>query len=116
MKIITAILLSVALFSCGLSKSEKRKIELMITLHNMKVHNKFVTDSLKEDVRIQIENIRLKGMKELEDYRITNGRSFKRKWNEPYDITKDFELTMNKYLDYCKANTKDPETFYKFMD
>lgn len=82
----------------------------------MKVHNNFVADSLKEDVRIQIENRALKGMKELEDYRITNGLSFKRHWNEPYDITKDFELTMEKYLDYCKANNKDPDTFYKFMD
>lgn len=116
MKILVAWLLSMLFLSCGMSKDEKSKIETMIILHNVNVGGRFASDSIKEMERLTIENLRIHKEPEFEDYLRTKGRTYKNNWNTPYEISKDFNLTFDKYTEYCEANNKDPKTFYKFMD
>lgn len=117
MKILTAILLSVTiLLSCGLSKSKKEHIRTMILLHNSKAYYKFSVDSLKEMERESIRYIKIHKTEEFKEYLRAHGITFKNQWNQPYEISKDYNLSLDKYIEYCKANGKDVETFYKFMD
>lgn len=116
MKIIIAVLLSVAIYSCGMSKSEKDNIQAMINFHNVKAHTRFFEDSLNEIERKHIEIYHLSKQIDISRHLKIHGDTFESKWNNPYEISKDYNLTFDKYVEYCKANNKDPKTFYKFMD
>lgn len=120
MKILTAILLSVAIFlgACKdeMSPSERSNIELMISLHNTKAYMQFIKDSMSEMGKVKVNYIQLKNTKELNEYLESHGAVFKNQWNSPYKIERDFDLTYDKYIEFCKANKKDQKIFYKFID
>lgn len=114
-RFITAILLSVVIVfcSCGASKEDRQNIDAAILIHNTRVHGKFVEDSLQEDSRFQIENMRIKNDPQFSLLLKRNGMSFKNDWNNPYSIEKDYALTYDKYVEYCDKNGKNVKTFYK---
>lgn len=114
-KIRTAILLSVVLIGCGISATDKENIEASIAIHNSRVGQEYVKDSLDADTKFQIENIRIKDDPQFQLLLIRNGLSFKNNWNRPYTIEKDYELTYEKYLEFCDKNNKDEKTFHKSL-
>lgn len=113
-KILTTILLSVVILtSCGISEVDRENIEASIAVHNSQVRQDFVKDSLDADVEFQIENAKIKDAPEFKILLIKKGASFKNAWNNPYDIKKDYELTYDKYIQFCEKNSKDEKTFHK---
>lgn len=112
------ILLTPVFFACkqsGLSKEKKNSINLYIRIHNAKVQTDFSLDSIEETTAIKIRYVSLPKDR-VNDYIVSHMGVFEDQWNQPYDIRKDKNLTLEKYLDYCKANNKDPETYYKYLD
>jgi hypothetical protein len=98
------------------SKPNEDTFNTWLLIHNQKAHYNFFKDSLDQASAIEIEYIGNPDKSLLHERLKSSGDVFKDKWNEPYDISKDYNLTMEKYLDYCKANGKDPKTFYEFID
>lgn len=103
--------------SQGISESSKELIKTRIDIHNITVRLKFVKDSLNEDFRYYTK-IRSLGLSKdsILEFRKTHGNVFANEWNEPYSIANDRFLTLDKYLDYCKAHKLDPETYDQFLD
>lgn len=118
MKFILAITILFGFSSCNsLSEKEKEKISFyIINIHNSNVKLNFVMDSINSDTELRIRHIKMKDRPELIQYLNSHGQVFENDWNKPYSISKDYKLTIEKYLEYCKANNKDPKVFYKFMD
>lgn len=122
MKIVAIILTLAALptvLSCrsgGLSEETKGSIKLYIDMHNVKTGTKFSMDSIDEATRYKISIIQYKNDVDVEDFTKTHMEVFANEWNKPYSIQKDRFLTMDRYLEYCKANNLDAETYYKFID
>ena len=113
------ILLVTALFtivSCGISANDKDRINFFINFHNTNVYGDFQLDSIRHDGDLRINYIDLKNSPQLISYLESSGQVYKNNWNKPYSISKDYELTFDKYLEYCKANNKDIKTYYKFID
>jgi hypothetical protein len=73
----------------ALSENEKYNIQKSIDLHNITVQYQFKKDSI-------------------------DGKADS--WSAPYDIKKDRFLTLDKYLEYCKAHKYDPKEYAKFID
>lgn len=115
--LLVLLLLSACKNDKELSTSKKRLISLSLDLRNMSVHTTFFKDSLQElqYYKTILFNARLP-KDSMQDYESVHMRVFSNQWNEPYDIKKDRFLTIDKYLDYCKAHRLDPETYYKFLD
>lgn len=110
-------ILTIALFSCSnsLSDSKKASIKLSIDLHNVNTSLKYKLDSIDEATNYKIRLFKAK-IKEDKDYTETHMAVFANQWNDPYDIQKDRFLTVEKYLDYCKANGLNAESYHKFLD
>ena len=107
----------IILLSCrdsGLSEEEKSHIQTLIQSKNATVYLKFVKDSLAEDLRTR-RKFELLPVDSIRDYLKSHGQVYANEWNQPYDINKDYKLTVQKYLDYCEANGKDPKSFYKIL-
>lgn len=115
MKIVIVVLLSFmfTFSSCGPSKADRQNVDAAIIIHNTTVYNDFVKDSLDADTKFQIENLNIKDDPKFRLLLIRNGIHFKNKWNNPYIIEKDFELTYDKYIEYCDKNGKRKSDFYK---
>jgi hypothetical protein len=73
----------------ALSENEKYNIQKSIDLHNITAQYQFKKDSI-------------------------DGKADS--WSAPYDIKKDRFLTLDKYLEYCKAHKYDPKEYAKFID
>ncbi len=74
-------------------------------------------DSIDAATAYEASLLKLQLTKAKQDSFVINQMApFKYDWNKPYDIKKDREITLQKYLDYCKANGYDPETYYKTIE
>jgi hypothetical protein len=84
-------LLMLIALSCNqpLTENEKYSIQKSIDLHNITAQYQFKKDSI-------------------------DGKADS--WSVPYDIKKDRFLTLDKYLEYCKAHKYDPKEYAKFID
>jgi len=114
--LITIVLLTLLSCKSGLTESEEKTINLSLTLHNQNARLKFALDSIEEVTKYRIEHIATKNHPDFDKWLQSHMDVFENEWNSPYDIKKDRNLTMDKYLDYCKAYNHDPKAFYKFMD
>lgn len=106
------------LFACkqpGLNNEKKETIQSMIRMHNINVETKFTLDTIEEKTNLRIKYLGLPET-QVQNYIDAHLKVFENEWNKPYDIRKDKSLTLEKYLEYCEANNKNPETYYKFMD
>jgi hypothetical protein len=84
-------LLMLGLASCNstLTENEQYNIQKAIDIHNITAQYQFTKDSI-------------------------DGKADS--WSAPYDINKDRFLTLEKYLEYCKAHKYDPKEYAKFID
>lgn len=107
-----------ALLSCKSSGPTPEQIDrykFYIDLHNITTKSRFAQDSIEEDYRLRRQYIDLKDSPQLKNYLKTHGEVFADQWNNPYDVRKDRFLTVEKYLDYCKAHGYDPDKWIEFL-
>lgn len=118
MKLAYITILSVLVFSChsGVSAKKKAEIEFAIKFHSTNINSVFVQDSIMAETDYRIRNIRRIPKDSIDKYAKTEMKVYSNNWNKPYDIKKDRQLTFDKYMDYCKANNLDPDTYYKFLE
>jgi hypothetical protein len=83
---ITALLLAC---KSKITQNDEFIIQKSIDIHNTKARYRFTIDSI-------------------------DGKA--ESWSAPYDIKKDRFLTMDKYIEYCKAHGYDPKEYTKFLD
>lgn len=114
MKAFPILLLSIfVLSSCGMSKDDKDTLEANILIHNTKASYQFISARNDEELRL---NMKYFGKKEKQTMINLDLAAWESEWFRFYDIKKDTALTMEKYLEYCKANGFDPKTKIKFLD
>lgn len=113
--ILLGLFFSITIQSCGLSSSDKKQIEFNIKMHNDRALLNYRIDSIREISRLQSEAILTKRPLTTE-YRDLNMSLFNSKYNKPYDIKKDRFLTLDSYLQYCRANGFDEKEYIKIMD
>jgi len=115
----TTILFILTMFitSCGLNESDKESIKFGISLHNLNQHQKFTMDSIEAVSKYKI--IELLGVipeKDWDKFINPHMEVYKSEWNEPYQIEKDYNLTLESYLSYCKTMGYDPKTYINILN
>ena len=114
-KSILFIILSLVLYSCGLSESEKANIKFSIDLHNNDNYFQYRSDSREVASNYKISLIGLIPENEQDQYIQTHMEVFENEWNSPYKIEKDYNLTLESYLSYCETMGYDPKTFIDIL-
>lgn len=117
MKLILALFVF-CLLSCksGLSDQDKKNLLFYIDLHNSSLKTKFSVDSINETTKVKIRYITLHDTATVNNYLRAHMAVFANEWNSPYNIQKDRFLTLQSYLDYCKAHNYEPTEYIKFID
>jgi Mg2+ and Co2+ transporter CorA len=105
------------IFSCAshLTEEDKTQLSKKIESRNTLLRLKFVADSSAEVIKIVKENYP-KPEHAIKDYLKSHMDSFSTNWNNPYAIKKDRNLTLDKYLNYCRENKTDPKDYINYMD
>ncbi len=112
-----AVFLIAACNGGDLSKSKKDAIQFTLEIHNSNPELKFKLDSVTEGSNFEISLLKYHLSKDSSTSLIKRQmKIFANDWNTPYDIKKDRDITLDKYVDYCKDNKYDPETYYKVLD
>jgi hypothetical protein len=109
----------VSFVSCGLTDSEKESIKFSINLHNMNQHLKFSLDSIQEATNYEIsELVGVIQIPKKERYRFIGAHMavWCDEWNDPYRIERDYNLTLDSYLLYCKTMGYDPKTYINIIN
>ena len=115
---LTLLICPILVVSCdndSLSKKERVQIQQMIDIHNISTNAAFIGDSM-DDQRARLIRYSALPATERNHKLEIDGKAFKALWNKDYNISRDYNLTLETYLDYCKKNNKDPKTFYQFMN
>src|SRR5919112_5766143 len=89
------------LYSCASNLSDEDKIQLSkkIEARNTLLKLRYVADSSAEVIKVVKQNYP-KSESAIKRYLEAHMDSFSINWNNPYDIKKDRNLTLDKYLDY----------------
>lgn len=114
-KSILFIILSLVLYSCGLSKSDEENIRFLIGMHNNDIRLQYALDSIEAASDYKISLIRVIPENEQDQYIQTHMTVFENEWNSPYKIEKDYNLTLESYLSYCETMGYDPKTFIDIL-
>jgi hypothetical protein len=109
------IMLLIGCSSEEMSKDELAALQIYINVHNSKALTDLNIAWIKEEGNLEIEHFNIRKTSEFARYKESSEAVFRSNWNKPYQIHKDTALTIKSYLEYCKANGKDPKAFYKFM-
>ena len=105
-----------SLVSCGLSDSEKESMNISITIHNNDAKLKFDLDSLQEVTNYKIKLLGVIPKNEWDSRINSYMMSFRNHWNDPYKIERDYNLTLESYLTYCKTMGYDPKTYIDIIN
>jgi hypothetical protein len=111
MKKFLIILVIISVYSCGLSESDKENIRITINLHNIDVKHKFSMDSIQEATNKKINLLGVIPENQWDDHVKIHMAVFKNEWNNPYKIERDYNLTLESYLSYCKTMGYDSKTY-----
>jgi|LakMenE01Jun11ns_1017448.scaffolds.fasta_scaffold9245467_2 hypothetical protein len=113
----TILTLTIFISSCGLNESDKSYINHSLSIHNISQHLNFTRDSIDEATNYTI--IELLGVVPKKDWdKFVNEHMavYKNEWNKPYQIEKDYNLTLDEYLSYCKTMGYDPKTYVNLLN
>ena len=115
MKIIAAILLVLCIASCKndeLSKSDKELLELQLSIHRDNAALAFRIERIEQEGRLRIKYFDAPNKNRLIELGL---KVWENSWNKEQDIMKDSLFTLQKYLNYCKANGYDAKTKIEFL-
>jgi hypothetical protein len=110
---------SILVSSCGgnqISKKDRELLDFRVDIIRQTSSTNYNIDSLKELTNFRIEHIRIQKDKRFNQFLQSHMDAFSRGYNDPYDIKKDRFLTLEKYLEYCKAHKYDPVKYIEFLD
>jgi hypothetical protein len=116
------LLIGMLVFSACSEKPDYTPVEQKLSLVRDQAQKQYYLDSLESLLKLK-DNLEITNnyTKEYTPDSIKNilkiqGEVFAREYNKEYDIKKDRAVTLQTYLDYCKAHNHDPLTYYKFMN
>lgn len=115
-------LLIVLVIITSCSKPDYTEIEKRLAEKRESAYKVFYLDSLRAMVELK-ENLEISNnydrqysqdslLKIVEE----QGAIYAREYNKPYKLSKDRNLNLQTYLDYCKNYNKDPMTYINFME
>jgi len=97
------------------SSEERKMLQTYITTHNITTQSRFDQDSINE---LQQERRKYKKKNEngFQESLDAHMKFFSNKWNMAYDIKRDRNLTLESYLEYCKAHNFKPREYIKYIN
>lgn len=108
------------LFACqdkGLSDYDKNLIQINLDLLLINSHHDFAIDSLREVSKFKEKHDKpIYPDKLKRDHLKSHMAVFANEWNKPYKLEKDRFITVESYVEYCKAYKYDPVDYLAVLN
>lgn len=117
MKYLVLILCLSSLWACSgeLSQKEREELAHYINLHNSEAKTQMDIALIKEETEYKIRHMDQSKEEWFSQKLRSHLNLFAMNYNQPYDIRKDTALTVEKYLQYCKAHNYAPKEYIQFL-